>query len=200
MNVELLDITSSPEELIDKCAHVCYNSKPRENLEARGKFIQGVIKRGHLSLLEHAKATFEISGVSRALSHQLVRHRLATYSQRSQRYVEEKTPDFVIPKTVKEKGCVQLYTDAMNTIWGYYNDLLQCGVLKEDARFVLPNACTTTICMSTNFSEWRHIIELRAAPDAQWEIQELARTILKMLYEHAPNVFGDLMDKFGLQR
>jgi thymidylate synthase (FAD) len=151
-----------------------------------------LISRGHLSVLEHASAAFRIRGVSRALTHQLVRHRLASYSQRSQRYVSEGGFPYVTPPAIEgDPAAKRRYDDAVENARAAYEDLIALGVKREDARFVLPNATATEIVMTANFREWRHVLELRGHRSAQWEIRRLAVAILKILREYAPATFGD---------
>ena len=193
MDIELLSITENAEELIEKAGRVCYDSKAK-NPESKNTFIQSIIKRGHLSVIEHASATFKISGISRACSHQLVRHRLVVHSMRSQRYVKEGEFDYVIPQYICENpSLLKIYNDFMESSQATYDILLNGGAKPEDARFVLPNACTTITVMTANFREWRHIIELRISKKSQWEIRNLMLKILFTLNEYAPNVFRDLI-------
>ena len=188
MKVELIAITPNPEEVIEKAARTCYLSSPKD----REKFIRRVVKAGHHSVLEHAVATFRISGVSRALTHQLVRHRLCSYSQQSQRYVDETSFRYVEPDSIKnDPEAHKMFTKFIDDARNVYTNLRKLGIKKEDARFVLPNATETQIVVAANFREWRHIISLRGQKDAQWEIRKLAIEILKILKEHAPSVFFD---------
>jgi len=192
MEVELLTITPDAERLIEAAGRTCYDTGERAGADSAGRFIRMLISRGHLSVLEHASATFRISGVSRALTHQLVRHRLASYSQRSQRYVSEAGFPYVTPPAVEgDPAAKRLYDDAVERARAAYEGLIALGVKREDARFVLPNAAATEIVMSANFREWRHVVELRGDRSAQWEIRRLAVAILKILQEKAPATFGD---------
>lgn len=195
MNAELVSYTQNPEETIEKAARICYDSKAGD-IEKRKKFLSGLIKSGHTSTIEHASATFKISEVSRALTHELVRHRLFSFSQRSQRYCFEDNPGYVVPDTIQnDLNLRNKYVQALNKIQDLYIDLVKSGIPKEDARYVLPNACFTEIYVSGNFREWRHFLELRLSPRAQWEIRYLAKEILKKLYEIAPIIFGDLYEQ-----
>jgi thymidylate synthase (FAD) len=130
-------------------------------------------------------------GVSRALTHQLVRHRIASYSQRSQRYVKETEPNYVTPPSIEKTIGVD-YHDFMKKIWEYYNELLKAGIKGEDARFVLPNACCSSLYVTMNFRELRHFLKLRTSKHAQWEIRNMAKEIHHQLMEIAPNVFKDI--------
>jgi len=150
--------------------------------------------------IHHASATFEISAFSRTGSHQLVRHRLASFSQESQRYVGAGNPDaiagrfdFIIPPSVANKNDAGgLFDSFMYDIWRVYESLRDAGSPKEDARFVLPNATATRLVMTQNFHSWLHFCTVRCHPSAQWEIRAVAIEILHQLYERAPNVFGEL--------
>jgi thymidylate synthase (FAD) len=148
---------------------------------------------GHESPLEHAYATFRINGCSRAMTHQLVRHRLMSVSQKSQRYVAEGGFQYVIPPTLKGQDAEEFKRD-MQDINAMYVKWKERGLRNEDARFVLPNACITEIVISANFREFRHIFKLRCSPHAQWEIREAGLRMLKALYHQAPSVFADIMD------
>ena len=192
VKVTLLRITPDPEELIASSARICYASEPKTE-GANSKLVKNLRNWGHLSTFEHAYATFLIEGVSRACTHQLVRHRLASYSQQSQRYVNEEGFDYVVPHTVeKDAEAKKKYDDAVESARKAYKDLIDSGVPKEDARFLLPNAASTKIVVSMNFRELRHFIQIRSAKGAQWEIRELANEILMILKEKAPNAFDDL--------
>lgn len=193
--VELISSTPKPEELIERAARSCYASECKGE-EVRGKFLRGLAKSGHESPMEHASATFLIRG-SRAFTHQLVRHRLASYSQKSQRYVKEENFPWVLPPSVqKNSEAYKVFTTAMHDTRIAYNQLIDLGIPKEDARYVLPNACETEIVMTANFREWRHFINLRADSHAQWEIREVAEMVLKQLYQLSPSIFEDLARKF----
>jgi thymidylate synthase (FAD) len=200
MEIKLIGITrflggdGSSEALIEHAGRICYRS------EARGKpgaFVRRRVAEGHESIIEHASATFEISGISRACSHQLVRHRIASYSQESQRYVEMDAPEYIVPPDVAANPeARQAFAAFMDTMTAAYRQLRDLGVHKEDARFVLPNAAATRIVVTMNFRSWRHFIRERGLnPGAQWEIRELANRILDALHAEAPSVFGDLADE-----
>jgi len=201
--------------LIEQSARVCYDSFDKANPpETTIKIINHLIRSGHESVLEHASATFQIEGVSRALTHQLVRHRIASYSQRSQRYVKETFQQYVTPPSIKnfekvwlpdntrnvETGelvnlnvAESIFLGAMNAAWNAYEELLKLGIKGEDARFVLPNACETEIIMTMNFRELRHFLKLRTSKHAQWEIRNMAKEIHSKIMEVAPNVFKDIV-------
>ena len=199
MQVDLIAITQflsgngTPEELIEHAGRVCYRSQSRGNPAA---FLRARLRDGHESIIEHASATFEVSGISRACSHQLVRHRLASYSQESQRYVDMSNPELVIPPDIASNpGALVVWERLMDNIQTAYRDLRAVNVRKEDARFVLPNAASTRIVVTMNFREYMHFFRLRITPEAQWEIRQMALLMLKELVPHAPAVFGNFWDK-----
>jgi len=192
MKVELLSITSNAEKLIENAGRTAYLSFEKQKRGSEKKFIKMLIKSGHLSVLEHAWASFRIKGGSRAFTHQLVRHRLCSYTQQSQRYVDEHNFNYIEPVAVKSnKEAHTLFIDFMNRAKEIYAELQKLGIKNEDARFVLPNAVASEIVVTANFREWRHIIEVRGSADAQWEIRRIIIEILKILEKHAPAVFGD---------
>lgn len=198
MHVELIAITrylrgsGTPEELLEHAGRVCYRSEPRGD---PGRFLMARVREGHESLIEHASATFEISGVSRACTHQLVRHRIASYSQESQRYVDMSQPEYVVPPSVAaDPEALAVWNQATAGIADAYRQLRERGVRKEDARFLLPNAAATRIVVTMNFRAWRHFIKERGLNRAaQWEIREVANRILDILHQQAPSVFEDLV-------
>jgi len=192
VEVELLAITEDAEALIERAGRTCYDTAARAGADTAASFIQMLIRRGHLSVLEHAGATFRIRGVSRALSHQLVRHRLASFSQRSQRYVKEDGFAYVTPPALEgDDDARRVFEETMETCRRAYGELLDAGVRPEDARFVLPNAAATEVVMTANFREWRHVLALRGDRAAQWEIRRVAVAICRELRKHAPAAFAD---------
>ena len=149
------------------------------------------VAEGHESIIEHASASFEISGISRSCSHQLVRHRIASYSQESQRYVDMSDPEWVIPEDVSaDPEALATWDAALEQIQGAYHRLRQAGIKKEDARFLLPNAAATRLIMTANYRELLHLFRIRISPHAQWEICQVAIRMLEAVYPHAPSVFG----------
>ena len=197
MQVTLIVATPDPQLVIENAGRTCYLSFDRTKDGSDADFIRNAIKRGHLSILEHASATFRVSGVSRSFTHQLVRHRLASISQQSQRYVKEDAFDYVTPPDILANPTAkQLYHDHMIRVRDMYHTLRELGILKEDARFVLPNACESEIVFTANFREFRHVFELRLEQHAQWEIRNVCTEMLKMLYMLAPAVFEDLHKEY----
>ena len=192
MKVELLFITSDAERLIERAGRTSYLSFDKEGEDTEKKFVKMLIKRGHKSVLEHAYATFRISGVSRALTHQLVRHRLCSFTQQSQRYVNESNFNYVEPDSIKNNSVAHsIFIKFIEGANLAYQDLQNLGIKNEDARFILPNAVESEIVVTANLREWRHIIELRGNRDAQWEIRKMAIEVLKNLKHHTATVFED---------
>ena len=198
MQVELIALTQylqgngTPEELLEHAGRVCYRSESRGD---PAKFLRARLREGHESLIEHASATFEIRDISRACSHQLVRHRIASYSQESQRYVDMSDPALIIPDAIADDPHARAVWDGfVDHVKSTYQELRELGVLKEDARFALPNAAATRIIVTMNFRELLHFFRLRISPEAQWEIRQMAIEMLKRLAPHAPAIFGALLD------
>ena len=177
------------ENLIEWAGRLCYNNQ--EKLGAKSGWIQERIKDGHESILEHASATFFIRA-SRVLTHQLVRHRIASYSQRSQRYVNESKPRYITPPELIGSDGIDFFKRTMDFCWDAYRHLLEVGMPKEIARYVLPNACETQIVMTMNFRELRHFIKLRTSRRSLPEMQEVAGKVRDICKEIAPQVFEDL--------
>jgi len=200
MTIELLASTPNPELTIAHAASTCYDSKPKE-LEPARKMIKAIIKSGHESCVEHASATFVLDGISRVVTHELVRHRIGfSYSQRSQRYVNEHQPSYVIPEEIAgSPKALEVFQEAMNAAWAAYSKLQAVGMRNEIARYVLPNACTTKITVTANFRAWRNFLKLRCSKRAQPEIRGLAYKLLDELCKIAPSCFEDLKDESNLQ-
>jgi len=190
VEVKLLAITPNAEQLIESAGRLCWNTQDKTGTVPDR--IKAWLEIGHESMIEHACATFSIRG-SRAMTHELVRHRLASYSQRSQRYVRENEESYVLPAEVAASDeASAIFRLAMSAAWQAYRQLLQCGLKPEIARYVLPNACSTEIICTWNFRELRHIIALRSTPRALPEIREVALRLRAIMQTAAPQVFGDL--------
>lgn len=188
LNVELLAITPNSEQIIAQAYGICTG---KETIQLAS--IQKWINAGHLSPVEHASATFLISGISRACMSQLTRHRLASFSVRSMRYTDSKLQPFVMPETIASDYYLKIKTIGLvRKAQELYAKMQEHNIPNEDARFVLPIATTTNLIMSANFREWRHVFELRCSKHAQWEIRELCMKMLEILYDECPNVFCDL--------
>jgi thymidylate synthase (FAD) len=191
LTVELVAITPEAQKVIEQAGRTCYMSMDKIDNDSQSGFIKRLIKMGHESPLEHSYATFRIKNCSRAMTHQLVRHRLMAISQQSQRYVDEEDFSYVVPETMPAE-LVDEFNNDMKTIQAMYQKWREKGLKKEDARFVLPNACTSEIVVSANFREWRHILSVRTDKGAQWEIRRAANLILDILKQHAPACFEDI--------
>lgn len=180
MKVELTRVTENPILAIEEAASNCYNSEATGD----GKIMKHCIKSGHTSVTEFCDFTFHIEGISRALSHQLVRHRMASYAQRSQRYCSEDGFGYVIPKTIKDSPAAStIYEKTMERIKDNYKVLQELGILNEDARMVLPNACETAIEVKMNLRALMNFMNERLCTCAQWEIRELALAMKKAIVE-----------------
>ncbi len=191
LEVELVAITPDAEKVIEQAGRTCYLSFDRIEEDSDAAFIKRLLKMGHESPLEHAYATFRIRNCSRAMTHQLVRHRLMAVSQQSQRYVNEGQFAYVLPETLPPEYVEDFRRD-MQTIQQMYRKWRDRGLKKEDARFVLPNACVSEIVVSADFREWRHIFKLRLSAKAQWEIRKACTKMLAILKERAPACFEDI--------
>ncbi len=199
MKVKLLTHTPNPEKVIALSARLCYSKSGIDDLkrnltpEKVENFLKKIIEIGHESILEHVTFTFGIEGISRACSHQLVRHRIASYSQQSQRYVNFDNIEYVIPDSIKrDKKILNKFKNFMSEISNFYRDMLNNGIPAEDARFILPNACTTKIIVTMNLRELKHFFRLRCCNRAQWEIRELAINMLKLLKKKIPLLFSHM--------
>lgn len=209
MKVTLVDYPRYADYKAYCSARVCYSDKgytdiwcetpmtgmDKENPETDDalKLLRGIVRAGHGSVLEHCCFTFSIEGISRACSHQLVRHRIASYSQQSQRYVKGDKFGYVIPPEIEKNPTLKAgYELHMKRIMEDYEALIESGIKKEDARYLLPNATTTNIVVTMNARELLHFIGLRTSPRAQWEIRELAKEMLRQVKEVAPVIFGEI--------
>ncbi len=199
LDVELIAVTPEAERVIEQAGRTCYLSFDRAGAHSQETFIQRLIKMGHESPLEHAYATVRIKNCSRAMTHQLVRHRLLAVSQQSQRYVSEQAFEYVVPEALPE-AYVADYRADMQAIQAMYAKWRERGLRKEDARFVLPNACMSEIVVSANFREWRHIFRVRLSPKAQWEIRQACALILERLSNQAPTCFQDIQAELHDQK
>jgi thymidylate synthase (FAD) len=195
MDIRLLTYTKNADSICASAGNSCYSAKPAsrlmEDMEDPERVLSKIVGLGHHSVVEHAVFTFSAEGVSRALTHQLVRHRIASFSQQSQRYVPLKEPSYVIPDTISsDPGSSDLYREMMDKVWDTYGKLCE-SVPQEDARYVLPNACTTNITITMNARELLHFFKLRCCERAQWEIREMADRMLGMCKEVSPIIFGN---------
>jgi thymidylate synthase (FAD) len=197
MKLSLVSYTKEPEITTAIAGKLCYSPHGYEGIKKSldrkktGKFLHTVIGMGHHSLIEHASYSFLIEGISRACTHQLVRHRIASYSQQSQRYVSEKHFDFVIPPTIEaDKKIKQQFIEFMEKAQEIYNNLMKSGIPKEDARFILPNAVESKIFVTMNARELLHFFCKRLCLRSQWEIREMAEKMLELVKKVSPNIFS----------
>ncbi len=185
INVRILDHTASPLRAIYAAARTCYSSETPQAIwrskPDRAKMetlIRKTLEAGHHSVLEHAGFVFALSGISRACSHQLVRHRVASFSQQSQRYVRSSRPEYVLPPSIAAVAELRNeFNRAMDSLYSLYGRFTAKGIPNEDARFLLPNAAVTHLVMSVNLRELIHICALRLCTNAQWEIRALFRAV-----------------------
>lgn len=205
LKVTLLAHTPEPERAVAAAGRLCYSASTAAELkdqmtgEEVDKLIRLLANSGHLSTFEHASFTFGIDGISRACSHQLVRHRLASYSQQSQRYVRFSDDEgFIVPpKIAEDPEALAVFRDAMRSAMEAYNQLVELGearglakeTIQEDARFVLPNAAETRLVMTMNARELRHFFQVRCCRRAQWEINALAWRMYFLVIDTAPMLF-----------
>jgi thymidylate synthase (FAD) len=198
MKVVLLRHTEDPDRVCAAAAASCYSgdgaSQLHEGLSDKkvGRLLKHTVGKGHHSVVEHAVFTFSIEGVSRALTHQLVRHRIASYSQQSQRYVRFEEPTYVTPPEVeKRQDAKEAFDATVKATWEAYRLMVEEGVPEEDARFILPNAATTNITVTMNARELIHFFRLRCCLRAQWEIRRVAQRMLDECKRVAPVIFAE---------
>jgi len=196
IKVKLLSYNKNSIRTVTAAIRQCYSSDGAAKIsrkvssEKAKKLIQQIISSGHTSTIEHAVFTFAIEGVSRAMTHQLVRHRIASYSQQSQRYVKEGKLDYIIPPTVsRNKVALKVFNEAIIAANNSYQKLLELEIPAEDSRFLLPNAAETKIVMTMNARALMNFLKERMCVRAQWEIRVLAQEIYKIVYKVAPEIF-----------
>lgn len=213
MNVKLLTYTKDPEKTVAAAAKLCYSKSNIETLmdgltdEKVANFLEKLSNLGHASPLEHASFTFGIEGVSRSFLAQISRHRIASFSVQSQRYVDMDNADHVVPKEIYDAGysAVRLYEESVKNSFNNYNELKEELTKKyiaegmkespakkkaqEDARYLLPEACCTRMIVTMNARELNHFFNLRCCNRASREIREVAEEMLKLVYPVAPHLF-----------
>lgn len=199
MSITLLRYTPDPDLLVALAARRCYSNRGANTIESgftaeeTERMINLLRQRGHLSPFEHVNFTFSADGISRALSHQLVRHRLASYSQESQRYVNylklKEIPNIVPPKIAENSEALEVYNKAMEESLNAYRRMVELGIAPEDARYIFPNAVETKIVFSMNARSLFNFFEQRCCIKAQWEIRQLAQEMLLALRKVAPLIF-----------
>ena len=212
LKVKLIEYTPNPEKVIASAAKLCYSASSiddilegldEENVES---FLKRLMSYGHASPIEHVSFTFGVEGVSRSLTHQLVRHRIASYSQQSQRYVKLNQFEYIVPPEIeKDDNAKKIFVEAMENSQKAYDEIvdilrekhMESGMKKlaaekkaiEDARYVFPNACETKIVLTMNARSLMNFFEHRCCNRAQWEIHALADEMLKQVREVAPILF-----------
>lgn len=222
MKVKLLGYTPDPEKLIAAGAKFCYSGSDIDGVmeglddEKTSSYVKMLANLGHMSVMEHSSFTFGIEGVSRSLLAQITRHRIASFSVQSQRYVRENMFEYVIPPQIADSEQAKTeFISAMREDQKHYEKItailkeknikamLDKGINRkkaetaaekkaiEDARFVLPNACTTKIMMTMNCRSLQNFFSLRCCNRAQWEIRELAQEMFRLVYKIAPDVFSN---------
>lgn len=193
--VELLSHTPDPDGVCAIAANACVSQgiSVMDDGGEVGRSLKHALASGHESVLEHAVFTFAVQGISRACSHQLVRHRMASFSQQSQRYVDMGDFGYTVPESIRNiPGALEDYQGLMRGIKDYYDEFVSYyGIPKEDARYILPEATQSNIVITMNARELRHFLSLRLCNRAQWEIRELAERMLELCREQAPVIFAD---------
>lgn len=196
MRIKCICHTPDPERVVAMSARLCYSAIGAEQLAENmsddqvAALVKKIIDLGHTSTLEHVSFTFAVEGVSRVLTHQLVRHRIASYSQQSQRYVSEHDFEYILPPSVEANPAArEKFTALMDSIRRTYDELVALGVHKEDARYCLANATETKIVVTMNARSLLHFFELRCCTRAQWEIRRLADLMLSEVRGVAPLLF-----------
>lgn len=191
MKVEMVSWTQSPERQIELAYIACRNLDPwnPKRKKTRENRIRSMWESGHVSPFEFADATFYITGISRSCSHQFVRHRLASYEQLSMRSVGPDELEQIVPVSLLSSEAYLFNDNYKSKV--LYHDMIEEGVPKEDARFVLPIATETRFMVKMNFRSWLHFLRLRTHPSAQWEIRQVAEFILEHLRSIAPNIFNE---------
>lgn len=194
MKVEIVQATKDPIDIISQAAGTSYGKR-----DSSLKRLKHCLNNGHLSVFEHASATFYISGMSRACSHQLVRHRVASFVQKSQRYTKVEGDDwYIIPDSIRNIPYFKAYQNLMDHARTLYFELIDYGIKPEDARYLLPEATKTDITMTMNCRELFHFWDLRDDSAAQWEIRGLARDTQRELLKL--DGWYEIIDMYLLKR
>ena len=199
MKLVLMRTTPEPDRLVAIAARRCYSNRSADEIDEKlsdqevGRLLDFLRQRNHLSPFEHADFSFSVDGISRALSHQLVRHRIASYSQESQRYVNymkvESLPFITPPKISANEKALEIYNQALEHTLEAYRKMVDAGIAPEDARYVFPNAIETKFVFTMNARSLFNFFEQRCCLKAQWEIRILAMEMLKEVRKVAPNIF-----------
>ena len=196
IDVKLLTFTPDAAKVVAAAAKLCYSSSGAADLfneldnNKMESFLKKLNESGHMSPFEHVSFTFAVEGISRVATHQLVRHRLASYSQQSQRYVEMSSRECIMPPAIQNNtDAKSIFKKQVASAWDCYEKLLSIGITKEDARFILPHGAETRIVISMNARELHHFFSIRLCKRSQWEIRELARQMYVLVREASPELF-----------
>lgn len=201
-SVEILTATPDILRTIERAGRTCYKSESKITQDSAEKFVRGIIKRGHFSVIEHCSITVRVI-CDRGVTHEIVRHRLGSYSQESTRYVNYREgieviePCFWRKEDAHKNGKLKYITwkNAMVQAEESYRTLIEDGAKPEEARSVLPNSLKTEIVITYNLREWRHFFSVRCAPEAHIQIREIAFMLLKELKKRVPVIFDDLREE-----
>lgn len=201
------DTEVDSQRLIEYAGRMCYQSWSNPSGRSNAEYIGNMLDQGHLSVIEHGVASFSLSGISRSLTHELIRHRHFSFSQQSQRYVSEDEAAMVVPPAIADdaeamalweaacESALESYRKLCERLRKRYADVedrtLRRKLARQAARSVLPNCTETQIVVTGNFRSWRWFIHMRATEHADIEIRRLAVEVLRHLQREAPNVFGD---------
>jgi len=200
MKVWLIDNTENAEQIIETAYLACRNivDLPEDVYRkyTLAERIEQIFRDGHLGLLEHAIATFHVEGISRSCTHQLVRHRIASYAHLSMRHVKPDIMGTIMPETIQEAGMGSAFLDAFQHCRDVYQNMVEEGVPEEDARFIIPMGIETQIVITMNFRAWIHFLKLRTHKSAQWEIRAVANDIWRYLKGIAPEVFDEAYQEY----
>lgn len=199
VKIALLQHTPDPELAVALAARLCYSPIGIDELKERlsrtdvTAFLNKIMSLGHQSVLEHASFTFGIEGISRATSHQLVRHRLASYSQQSQRYVTHTTQFSAVtpPSIAARPDLAARFKEQLKALHDCYAELVEAGIPAEDTRYILPNAAETKVIITMNARELLHFFSLRSCNRAQWEIRAMSDQMIRLVKEIAPILFAN---------
>jgi len=188
----------SPEKIIELAGRTCYESQDKITRDSASKFLEKILKSGHLSVIEHSYMTVRFENISRSFTHEAVRHRLCAFSQRSTRYVDEMNFNIIMPshrnmsnKVILDDGRVITVTEYCELIEQMYRGLRSIGWAPEDARQCLPIGIETELVVSTNFREWMHIFSLRTSKAAHWEIRRVMIDLLGKVQLLIPKIFDE---------
>jgi len=198
IQVKLISYPKETDLIAKMAAAICYSGghdyeEIRADAEKKpAEYLSKIVKNGHLSILEHNVYVFYVSGLSRVASHQLVRKRIASYSQQSQRYVDAKNFKAVIPETIDKSPFIDLYNEKLEECSNLYQKMVDGGIPKEDARFILPGATTTQLIVSMNAHSLVDFFVQRLCVRSQWEIRRLAEIMLIEAQKVSPLIFKDL--------